>query len=101
MANFEAGYLYTTDANTLKYATRRSLQTNNSKSPNIPPVIWACRKRTKTFATFLDETNTLQIRRIRRDDLGSFVYTNGKFPDAPVLRAEYTIGRDTDWNPAR
>jgi len=100
MANFEAGYLYGTST-AYNYATRRSLQTNNTKSPNIPPVIWACRKRTKTFATFLDETNTLQIRRIRRDDLGSFVYTNGKFPDAPVLRAEYTLGPDTDWNPAR
>jgi len=100
MANFQGGYIYGTDT-AYQYATGRSLQTNNSKSPLIPNIKWACRKHTKTFATFLDETNTLQIRRIRRDDLGSFVYTNGKFPDAPVLRADYNLGRDTDWNPTR
>jgi hypothetical protein len=101
MANFIAGNLYSTDGTAYKYATRRSLQTNNTKSPNIPSVIWSCRKVTKTFATFLDETNTLQIRRIRRDDLGFFVYTDGKFSGAPVLRAEFTLGPDTLWNPAR
>jgi hypothetical protein len=95
MANFIAGNLYATVANpVLKYGTNKGTVATNTQSSNEPQVIWACKSVTKTFIVFVDHENTVQRRRRRTDILGSFVYPFGRFAGAPVLRAEYTLGKD-------
>ena len=97
MANFIAGNLYATFANpVLNYGTNKGTVATNTQSSNEPQVIWACKKVTKTFIVFLDHENTVRRLRKRSDILGNFVYPFGRFAGAPVLRAEYTIGKDTN-----
>jgi len=96
MANFIAGNLYATKTTpALQYGTNKSTVTTNTQSSNEPQVIWACRSVTKTFITFRDHENTVRRLRKRTDALGNFVYPFGRFAGCPVLRAEYTIGKDT------
>lgn len=96
MAQFIPGQLYKTDPS-YQYGTRKGMVTSNTMSPNIPSVTWACQKNSKTFSVWLDENNVVQRRRNRSDDLGRYVFTNGKFPGAPVLRAEFPLGPDKAW----
>ena len=97
MANFQAGYLYATQTTpALQYGTNKSTVTTNTQSANEPQVIWACKSASKAFIVFLDHENTVRRLRRRSDILGNFVYPFGRFAGAPVLRAEYTIGNDTN-----
>jgi hypothetical protein len=97
MAQFIAGNLYATVANpVLKYGTNKSTVATNTQSANEPQVIWACKSVSKTFVVFKDHENTVRRLRKRSDILGNFVYPFGRFAGAPVLRAEYTIGKDTN-----
>ena len=97
MAQFIAGNLYATVANpVLKYGTNKSTVATNTQSTNEPQVIWACKSVTKTFIVFIDHENTVRRLRRRSDAIGNFVYPFGRFAGAPVLRAEYTLGKDTN-----
>jgi len=97
MANFIEGNLYATNATpALQYGTNKSTTTTNTQSANEPQVIWSCKKVSKTFVTFLDHENTIRRLRKRADLLGNFVYPFGRFAGCPVLRAEYTLGKDTN-----
>ena len=97
MAQFIAGNLYATLANpVLKYGTNKSTVATNPQSTNEPQVIWACKSVTKTFIVFIDHENTVRRLRRRSDAIGNFVYPFGRFAGAPVLRAEYTLGKDTN-----
>jgi hypothetical protein len=96
MATFIAGNLYATIASpVLKYGTNKSTVATNTQSASEPQVIWACKSVTKTFITFRDHENTVRRLRKRSDALGNFVYPFGRFAGCPVLRAEYTLGKDT------
>ena len=97
MANFVAGNLYATIANpVLQYGTNKGTVATNTQASSEPQVIWSCKKVSKTFIVFLDHENT--VRRLKKyaDILGNFVYPFGRFAGAPVLRAEYSIGQDTN-----
>jgi hypothetical protein len=97
MANFQAGYLYATNTTpALKYGTNKGTVATNTQSANEPQVIWSCKSVSKTFIVFVDHENTVRRLRRRSDILGNFVYPFGRFAGAPVLRAEYTIGADTN-----
>jgi len=94
MANFVAGYTYA-NRDSIVYGTNRSSVVTNKQFAGYPEIDWTCHSVTKTFATFLDDTNTIHRFRIRRDANGSFVYPYGRFPQAPVLRAEYSYNAGT------
>lgn len=93
MAQFLPGYLYQSSPN-YNYGIKRNTQPLNKPASGEPIINWSCKTVSKTFATFIDDTSTVQRRRIYRDALGSYVFQFGKFPGAPVLRAEYTLGPD-------
>lgn len=94
MAYFKPGWTYA-NRNSLQYGTNRGSVATNKQSPNEPELDWICQTVTKTFATFLDETKTVQRRKIYSDILGRFVYPKGRFSGAPVLRAEYAYNNGT------
>jgi len=102
MSNFVAGYTYA-NRDYLQYGSPKGRVTQNKQQAGYPEVDWICQSVTKTFATFLDETATVQRRRVYSDNLGKFVYPKGRFSGAPVLRAEYaynngTLVPDSDYN---
>ena len=94
MSAFKAGYTYA-NRDAFRYAVKKKLATNNKQFPGTPEIDWFCTSVTKTFATFTDDQNVVQRRKIYLDDLGSFVYPHGRFPQAPVLRAEYAYNNGT------
>jgi hypothetical protein len=94
MANFTPGWTYA-NRDYILYSTGRKKVVTNKQKADLPEIDWTCQSRTKTFATFLDETMTVQRRKIYRDDNGSFVYPYGRYPGAPVLRAEYAYNNGT------
>jgi len=97
MATFVAGNLYATIANpVLQYGTNKGTVATNTQSSNEPQVTWSCKKVSKTFIVFLDHENTVKRLKKYTDILGNFVYPFGRFAGCPVLRAEYTIGPDTN-----
>jgi hypothetical protein len=94
MANFIAGWTYA-NRNTLLYGTNKGTVATNKQFPTTPEINWVCQSVTKTFATFLDNQKVFRRCKVYTDILGKFVYPFGRYPQCPVLRAEYAYNNGT------
>jgi hypothetical protein len=94
MATFKAGYTYA-NRDFLLYGTNKSTVVTNEQFAGYEEYDWFCTSVTRTFAVFTDDQNVVRRLRIYRDQNGSFVYPRGRFPQAPVLRAEYAYNNGT------
>ena len=91
MANyFVKGQHYTT-RNSELYGTDKGSVVTNNQDPNMRIMTWLCTAVTATFAVFKSKSGrgdgTVHRLRIYRDQLGKFVFPNGRFDGAPVFRS--------------
>jgi hypothetical protein len=96
---FVPGYTYsnyTLAGTSPNYGTRRDTVFTNTQVKGTREYDWFCTSASRLFAVFLDDTRTVQRRRIFRDAIGRLVFPFGRYPGAPVFRPEDGAIGDVD-----